>query len=99
MKNSIATALTVALVGCAAPSTVVRTVDSRPSLAVINAPPGAILQVDGKDVGMAATYSGQPNVLMLEPGTHQIVVRDATGQDVFRQRVFMESELKTISVR
>jgi hypothetical protein len=49
-------------------------------------------------VGEAAAYGGQPNVLIVEPGSHDVDLRDAAGTVLFRQRVFVEGELKTIRV-
>ncbi len=86
------------LAACPMPQTVVRTVDTRPSLAVVGAPPGSVLFVDGQRVGDAGAYGGQPNVLTVEPGSHDVEVRDAAGAVVYRQRIFVESELKTIQV-
>ncbi len=81
------------------PSTTVRTTDSRPSLAVEGAPGGSQLFVDGNPVGDAGAYDGQPAVLLVEPGTHVVDVRDTSGKVLFRQTVFIESETKTIQVR
>jgi uncharacterized lipoprotein YajG len=86
------------LAGCAMPQTVVRTVDNRPSIAVQGAPRGTVLFVDGQGVGEAAAFDGDPTVLRVEPGTHEVDVRDAAGNVLFRQKVFVESELKTIQV-
>jgi hypothetical protein len=88
----------VLLAGCPMPQTVVRTPDTRPSIAVAGAPAGSMLFVDGQLVGDAPAYSGQPNVLLVEPGTHDIEVRDRAGNVLFRQKVFVESELKTVQV-
>lgn len=82
---------------CAGPTTTVRTVDTRPAIAVAGAPSGAVLYVDGLAVGDAAAYDGRPNVLRVEPGTHEIEVR-LGERVVFRDRVFVESELKTVKV-
>ncbi len=90
--------LVVGLFGCAMPSTTVRTTDTRPSLAIVGAPAGATLFVDGQEVGPAQQYGGNPTVLRVEPGTHEVEIRGAKGGAVFRQRVFVESELKTIQV-
>ena len=49
-------------------------------------------------VGQAATYNGQPNVLRLEPGTHEVEIRDPSGKVTYRQTIFVESEIKTIRV-
>jgi len=83
---------------CAMPSTAVRTPDSRPSLAVTGAPRGSQLFVDGNAAGDAGAYDGQPAVLMVEPGTHVVDVRDTSGKVLFTQTVFVESETKTIQV-
>ena len=91
-------AAALALAACAGPTTTVRTVDTRPALAVAGAPAGTLLVVDGVAAGEAAAYDGHPNVLRLEPGTHLVEIRDHSGQVLFSQRVFIESELKTIQV-
>ena len=88
---------------CALPSTVVRTPDSRPGLAISGAPAGSLLLVDGKSAGEARRYDGgpgesSPRVLLVEPGTHEVEIVDAAGKVLFRQRVFLDSETKTIQV-
>ncbi len=93
-----AMAAAAALSGCAGPATTVRTVDTRPALAISGAPGGLTLLVDGAPVGDPRRYDGHPGVLRVEPGTHDVELRDARGTVVFRQRVFVESELKTIEV-
>jgi uncharacterized lipoprotein YajG len=93
-------ALALALAAaCAMPSTTVRTPDTRPSLAFQGAPAGAVLFLDGKQVGDPAAFDGQPNVLRVEPGTHQVTVTAADGAVLLDQRIFVESEQKTIVVR
>jgi len=81
------------------PTTTVRTADSRPALAIEGAPAGSQLFVDGDAMGAANGYDGHPNVLRIEPGTHEVFVRDNSGSVIFRQRIFVESETKTIQVR
>jgi uncharacterized lipoprotein YajG len=97
--KALVVALAFSIAACSTPSTTVRTSDSRPSLAVANAPRGAQLFVDGNAMGEAATYDGQPAVLVVEPGTHVIDVRDGSGNVLVHQTVFVESETKTIQVR
>jgi hypothetical protein len=94
----LALAAALALAACAGPTTTVRTVDTRPAIAVAGAPGGSLLLVDGVAAGEAAAYDGNPNVLRLEPGTHLVEIRDREGRVLFAQRVFVESELKTIQV-
>jgi len=90
--------LTSFLYSCSMPSTSVRTVDDRPTLALKGAPENAVLFVDGLNMGAASRYDGEPTVLAVEPGTH--IVRVTVNQDVvFEQRIFVESSLKTITIR
>jgi hypothetical protein len=97
MKRATLTVILL-LSACAMPSQAARTRDTRPALAVSGAPAGSQLVVDGLEVGSAAMYDGRPNVLRLEPGTHDVAVRGATGGVILQQKVFLESELKTIEV-
>jgi hypothetical protein len=86
------------LLACSLPATAVRTGAARPSLALRGAPPDAVLVLDGREVGAAARYDGDAGVLVVEPGTHLVELRDGLGKVRFRQRVFVESELKTVEV-
>ncbi|UCD85615.1 MAG: hypothetical protein JSU92_05335 [Deltaproteobacteria bacterium] len=86
------------IVSCTMPATTVKTVDTRPSIAVEGAPEGAELYVDGLRIGMANSYNGHPNILKIEPGIHLIVIRDVSGEVIHKQEIFVESELKTIIV-
>jgi len=88
----------VALVACSMPATTVRTPDTRPSFAIEGAPDGAVLFVDGVRIGEANRYDGQPDVLLVEPGTHTVTVRAADGAPLYERKVYVESELKTIKV-
>jgi hypothetical protein len=87
------------LAGCVStPATTVKSTDARPGLAFAGAPAGSQLFVDGNALGDATIWNGQPAVLRVEAGTHQVEVRDAAGRVLFRQRVFVESETKTLQV-
>jgi hypothetical protein len=88
----------MALAACVGPTTTVKTVDTRPALAFSGAAAGLTLFVDGVAIGDPRSYDGSPNVLRVESGTHEIELRTGAGAVVFRQRVFVESELKTIEV-
>lgn len=91
-------AAVLALAACVGPATTVRTVDTRPAIAISGAPGGTVLYVDGNAIGDPASYDGRPNVLRVEPGTHDVEIRDRSGAVLFSQRVFVESELKTVVV-
>jgi hypothetical protein len=98
MKPIVLATVTLALAACAMPSTIVRTPDTRPGIAIQGAPPGSIIFVDGMPAGEAASYDGQPHILLVEPGTHVIVIRDGSGSVIHRQTIFVESETRTIKV-
>jgi hypothetical protein len=94
----LALAAALALAACVGPTTTVKTVDTRPALAFAGAPSGTVLYVDGAAVGDPSSYDGRPNILRVEPGTHLVEIRDRGGAVLFTQRVFVESELKTVKV-
>lgn len=84
--------------GCAMPTTSVRTVDDRPTLAIKGAPHGAVLFVDGLNMGLANKYDGDPTILAVEPGTHIIRVIE-NNNTIYEQKVFVEGSLKTITIQ
>jgi archaellum component FlaG (FlaF/FlaG flagellin family) len=80
------------------PTTSVRTVDDRPALAFKSAPEGSIVFVDGLNMGAANEFDGDPKALTVEPGTHTVRIT-VNNTVIYEQRVFVESALKTITVR
>lgn len=88
----------MALAGCSLPTTTIRSADNRPSISIAGAPDDATLKVDGVVVGKAVDYDGDPQVLLLEPGTHRITVEQG-GAVVYDQLIFVNSESKRINVR
>jgi len=96
MKTAL---LFLLLAGCvSAPVTTVRSTDTRPALALAGAPAGSQLFLDGNPLGDATLWNGQPAVLRVESGTHQVEVRDGSGKVIFQQRVFLGSETKILEV-
>lgn len=83
--------------GCSMPVTSVRSVDSRPSIIVKGTSLEAELLVDGLNVGKAATYNGKPQALIVQAGTHKISIVE-NGRVIYEQTIFVESEVKTITV-
>ncbi len=98
MRKIPAVFLMILLAACSMPSTVVKTPDTRPSLAFEGAPEGAVLFLDGVRTGPASQYDGQPNILLVEPGAHLVMIKGADGSVLLEQKVFVESELKTLKV-
>lgn len=101
MKKKFLPLLAIALFlySCSMPETVVRTTDTRPQIAIKNAPRGAHLYVDGLEIGRANKFDGAPKTLIIEPGTHLIVIKKPNGEILYKQKIFVESELKTISIK
>jgi len=98
MKAFLLIAFALFLSTCAMPATTVRTTDTRPSLAFDGAPNGATVYVDGLPMGDAEKYDGQPGVLVVEPGTHLVTVKDVKGSILLERKVYVESEIKTLKV-
>ena len=90
--------LTISALGCNTyPTTKVSTVDSRPTLSFTGASPASVVFVDGIGMGPAAQYDGNPKVLVVTSGTHEVTVKEGSNT-VFQQSVFVESENKIISI-
>lgn len=79
------------------PSSNLKTVDIRPMIAIDGAPHDAELFIDGLRVGKASDFDGRPNVLLIEQGTHLVIIKNK-DQVLYQQRIFAESELKTIKL-
>ena len=90
--------LSVFAIGCNTyPVTSVSAVDSRPTLSFIGAAEGEVLYVDGINMGPVTQYNGDPKVLVVQPGTHEVSLM-VNNKSVFQQTVFVESEHKVISI-
>jgi len=90
--------LSVFAIGCNTyPVTNVSTVDTRPTLSFTGAMEGSSLLVDGINMGAVSQYNGNPKVLIVQPGTHDVTVM-VNNKIVFQQTVFVESEHKIISI-
>lgn len=89
MKPFMILIAVAALTGCM-PQTTVRTGISAPTLMVTGAPSGSLLFVDGLEMGSAAQYDGNPKVLAVLEGTHQVEVRLGTNV-VYREKAFVSS--------
>ena len=98
MKAFLVITLALSLSACAMPATTVRTTDTRPSLAFVGAPKGATVYIDGLPMGDAEKYDGQPEVLVVEPGTHLVTIKDGKGSILLERKVYVESEIKTLKV-
>ena len=82
--------LLMTLSACALPQTTVRTGSEQPSLVVKGAPSGADLYVDGLAMGPAAQFDGNPNVLAVLEGVHQVEIRQGNAV-IYHDKVFLSS--------
>jgi hypothetical protein len=86
------------LMGCTYPTTTVKTVESKPQLAIANASPSSVLLINGVPVGSAAAYDGKKSTLQMDRGTHRIEVQDQ-GRTIYSQTIYLGDDLtKTITM-
>lgn len=98
MKSFLVIAMLSALSACALPETTVDSGSAHSGLVVKGAPQGSALYVDGIQVGSADQYTGNPNVLAILRGTHQVEIRDGSNV-IYRDKVYVDSgETRTITV-
>src|SRR5271154_4935791 len=90
--------LSVFAIGCNTyPVTTVSTVDSHPTLLFTGASKDLILFIDGINMGAVSQYNGNPKVLTVQPGTHDVTVMK-NNKTIFQQTVFVEGENKVINI-
>lgn len=87
MKRFLIPALALALAACSNPHEVTRTVDTRPSLTVANAPAFSTLAVDGIQMGKANDFIGR--AIRVEPGKHVVRVYAENGKLIHEETVFV----------
>ena len=87
------------LAACTYPNASVNRTENRPTIAVVGAPQGAVLEVDGVNHGSATRFDGNPEVLLVESGSHEVrVIRG--GQVLLARNVFVgEGETRTLTIR
>ncbi len=88
MKRFLIPALMLGLAACTYPHEQVRTVDSRPSLVVVNAPPFSTLAVDGIVLGQANDYAAD-KAIRVEPGRHVVRVFSEDQRMIHEETVFV----------
>ena len=98
MKLIVVATLLLALSGCVLPQTTVRTGSTQPSLTVKGAPAGAVLFVDGLAMGAAQQFDGNPKMLAVLEGAHQVEIRQGTNV-VYSEKVYVTAgETHTVTV-
>ena len=100
MNNNLWSTLIICLFlsNCSLPITIVETGDSQPVLAIKGAPQNSKLYIDGLMVGNTNDYNGNPRVLLIEPGTHEVSIKTSEGNSIYNQMIFVESGLKKITI-
>ncbi len=85
------------LQGCSYPDAAkIEQKDSRPAIGVSGAPEGAMLYVDGLEMGVASQYDGTENVLLIESGKHLVEVKTANGKILLSETLFLSSSTTKI---
>ena len=88
---------TVLLQGCHYPDAAkVEQKDTRPAIGISGAPKGAMLYVDGLEMGAANQFDGKENVLLIESGKHLIEVKAANGKVLLSETLFLSSSTTKI---
>lgn len=98
MKTVLPLLVALLLCACSLPYTKVQSVDASPSLIIRGATDDAILLVDGITIGRANEYNGHPKALRVLPGTHTVSIVSGNNQEILSQKIFVESEMKIITV-
>ncbi len=84
-KFMILCGLVVTLTACNQnPTTVTRSVDSRPSIVVMGAPYGATFSIDGVAIGNV----DDDKAVLVEPGTHVVRVYSRDGTLLHKEKVY-----------
>lgn len=98
MKNYVSLVFALLLSACAVPDTTVKTGSPRPTLVIKGAPADSTLLVDGLLMGSTTQFNGDPNVLILEEGLHQIVIKQAGITIHAEKTVISNGESRTVTI-
>lgn len=78
------------LTSCQYPTPAIITqVDDRPILQIKNAPKGAVLYVDGLENSAYDISSFESKGLLIEKGTHEVLVVGRDGKTIYREKIFV----------
>ena len=98
IRNCFALLLGLSVLGCSYSETQTRVPESRPAIAVRNAPEEAVVSVDGRILGAVSQFFHGDQVLRLEPGTHKVAIINQ-GQTLLSEKVFLgDGEVRTLIV-
>jgi hypothetical protein len=81
-------AISLLLVGCSTNTSTTIT-DDRPGVAIIGAQSGDKLYVDKVLMGDAKDYNANPDVLIVEPGRHEVMVISKSGAVLLSESVYV----------
>jgi hypothetical protein len=86
------------LTACSLPVSQTVSGGTRPTLAIIGAPEGSTLVLDGNVAGDASRFDGKKQVLVVEEGFHQIAIQQNGRTLHFEKIVVAPGETKRIEV-
>ena len=100
MKNFTVALLLISaalLQGCTYPEAAkIEQKDARPAIGISGAPKGAILFVDGLQMGKTAQFDGTKGVLLVESGKHLVEVKTAAGETLHSETLFLSNSTTKI---
>ena len=100
MKTAICSILVLSaalLQGCSYPEpATVEQQDRRPVIGISGAPVGAVLFVDGLEMGPIEKYDGKNGVLMVESGKHLIELKAINGEVLHSEELFLANNATKI---
>ena len=87
----------VLVAGCAMPTSTTSSKNENPGVLVVGAPPGAVVYVDGLEMGLAEQYA-EKQALEVLPGRHVVEIRSDSSV-IHREEIFSGTgSIRTIEV-
>lgn len=80
----------LAVAGCAYPTPSLHQGGQRPAIGFSDAPPSAIVVVDGIKMGRASQYNGDEHVLVVESGPHSVSLKE-NGNVIYQKYIYLGS--------
>jgi hypothetical protein len=99
-KFAISTLLVISmlLVGCSTNTSSIIT-DERPGVSIVGAESGDKLYIDNVLMGNAKDFNGDPKVLFVESGRHDVMVISKTGAILLSENIYVtKGQIRQLSL-